>query len=1044
MSRGRRSRRPLLGYAAFTLALALFATAIAPREAALRSAAHADVPLELRELPIVEVQVAGETAGTVTAREIGVPLGARLTRAMLRATTERLLASQRYADVQLDVERVGTGVRLIATLVPRLLVLRVQVSGNAVLEDDELLRAAQVHEGVEVRADQLGDLVRRVESAYAERGYAGAHAQVSLRDTDDPSRKVLVLEVREGRPARLRAVRFAGETPEDDARELVLGELGLERGDVVDRRALGDGLRASQAALREAGWLEASLGPVEVSDDVRGATVDIRAHIGPRYEIVLRGHAPITRDTIAVALALRTERLTGSAGERGLRDRVIDLYLRHGFLDARVEVRRENAAPGHARLVIVVTPGEQLDVVGIGFPGAIHFDTDFLRDQVVSYLEEDVAGSTLIYPVDSEIADDLGAGGRSVPRPREIPEPLVVEPARVYYAPTYTEAIRHIEELYQADGFLGARVGPERVERLASGEIAVVVPVVEGPQTRLHAVAVTGNTILGARALLAATGLERDAPFGYLALEEARIKMLELYRELGYLYARVEPEPRFSADRTRVEITFRIVERFAVRVSGVVLRGLTRTNESLVRARLRLHEGDLYRPSLARRSEERLLELGVFSGATITLEDEDLPAREKRIVVTLAEQRTQYLDTSLGISTGQGIRAALEYGYRNLGGSAISTSLRVQLGYQFFLIDPVVQSYFDDLSLADRLERRITLAITAPYIWGLPNVRGSIEASHIRHNERQFGYDKNSAVLSLSWRQSRALNVTLSGEIENNNLGLFGGKALADLRENTASDPRLSRLLRIPSGESTLVSTRATASVDFRDNPFTPTRGLFSTLTAEYARTLRTEQLASGDQFFSNFVKLSFSASGYIPIADKLVLALQFRIGRVFAVDPQSETYPNRQYFLGGVDSMRGYLQDALIPQEFATALQQDASGRASPSAIFRGGDAYVLARAELRFPIIGALGGGVFIDAGNVWGDPRNLNVFDLRPTAGLGLRLATPVGPLAFDYGFVLLRRTVPVSSCAEPSSTTVRECASNVPFEPLGAFHFSIGLF
>jgi outer membrane protein assembly complex protein YaeT len=1006
--------------------------------------ARADVPLELRGRAITSVEVAGETAGTVAPEEIGVALGTPLTRALLRATTERLLGSLKYADVQLDVEQVGEGVRLIVTLVPRLVVLRIQLSGNEALEDEEVLRAAQVSEGGEVRPEELGVLTRRIESAYAERGYVAARATASLRDTDDPARKVLFLGVREGRPARLRAVRFAGETPVEEARELVLAELGLHRGDVVDRRALGEGLRAAQSTLREHGWLEASLGPADVADDARGATIDVRAHIGPRYDVVLRGHAPLSRDTLSAALALRTERLTGSAGERGLHDRVVDLYVRHGFLDARVEVRREAAAPGHARLVIAVTPGEQLDVVGVGFPGASHFDTDFLRDQVVSYLEEDVEGSTLVYPVDSEVADALGAGGRSIPRPREVPEPLLVEPARVYYAPTYTRALQHIEELYQADGFLGARVGPERIERLGRGEIAAVVPVIEGPQTRLHAVSVTGNTVLGARELLMASGLERGAPFGYLAVEEARGKMQELYRELGYLYALIEPEPRFSADRTRAEVTFHVVERFPVRVGGVVFRGLARTSESLVRSRLRLREGDLYRPSLARRSEELLLELGVFSGATIAIEDEDLPAREKRLVVTLSERRTQYLDASLGISTGQGIRAGFEYGYRNLAGTAVSTSLRVQLGYQFFLIDPVIQGYFDRLSLADRLERRVTLAVTAPYIWGLPNVHASIEASSIRHNERQFGYDNNGAVLSLAWRQSHALTVTLSGELENNSLTLFGGNALADLRETAASDPRLSRLLRIPSGESTLASTRLTTSVDLRDNPFTPTSGLFSTLTAEYARTLRTEQLASGEQFFSNFIKLSFSASGYVPLAKGLVLALQFRIGRVFAVDPKSETYPNRQYFLGGVDSMRGYLQDALIPQEFATALQHDVGGRASPSAIFRGGDAFVLARAELRFPIFGALGGGAFLDAGNVWADARGLSFLELRPTAGLGLRLATPVGPLAFDYGFVLLRRSLPVSSCSEPSSTLVRECAHDVPFEPLGAFHFSIGLF
>lgn len=1022
----------------FALALAVIVAALAA------PAARADVPLELRGRPILRVEIAGESAGAVTPNEIGIAPGTPLTRALMRATTERLLRSQLYTEVQLDVEPLGEGIRLIVTLVPRLVVLRVQLAGNEVLEDEEILRAAEVSEGGEIRPEELGDMMRRIEGAYAERGYVAAHATASLRDTDDPARKLLFIDVREGRPARLRAVRFIGEAPVAEARKLVLDELGLARGDVVDRRTLGDGLRGAQTTLREHGWLEASLGPADVSDDARGAMIDVHAHIGPRYEIVLRGHAPLSRETLSTALAVRTLRLTGSAGERGLHDRVVDLYLRHGFLDAQVEIRREVAMPGHARLVIAVTPGEQLAVLGIGFPGASHFDTDFLRDQVISYLEEDVAGSTLVYPVDSEVADALGASGRSIPRRREIPKPLLVEPARVYYAPTYTRALQHIEDLYQADGFLAARVGPARIERLTHGGLAAVVPVVEGPQTRLHAVSVTGNTILGARALLTAAGLERGAPFGYLAIEGARGKMQDLYRELGYLYAQIEPEPHFSADRTRAEVTFRVVERFPVRVSGLVFRGLTRTSESLVRSRLRLHEGDLYRPSLARRSEELLLELGVFSGATITVEDEDLPAREKRLVVTLSERRTQYLETSLGISTGQGIRAGFEYGYRNLAGTAVSTSLRVQLGYQFFLIDPVIQGYFDRLSLADRLERRVTLAVTAPYIWGLPNVRGSVEASSIRHNERQFGYDNNGAVLSLSWRPARALTMTLSGELENNSLTLFGGSALAQLRETTASDPRLSRLLRIPSGDSTLASTRVTTSIDLRDNPFTPTRGLFSTATAEYARTLRTEQLAGGEQFFSNFIKLSFSASGYIPLAAGLVLALQVRIGRIFAIDPRSKTYPNRQYFLGGVDSMRGYLQDALIPQEFATVLQHDVSGRASPSAIFRGGDAFVLGRTELRFPIVGPLGGGVFLDVGNVWADARDLDLTELRPTAGLGVRLATPVGPLAFDYGFVLLRRSLPVSSCGEPSSTRPRECATNEPFEPFGAFHFSIGLF
>ena len=68
------------------------------------------------------------------------------------------------------------------------------------------------------------------------------------------------------------------------------------------------------------------------------------------------------------------------------------------------------------------------------------------------------------------------------------------------------------------------------------------------------------------------------------------------------------------------------------------------------------------------------------------------------------------------------------------------------------------------------------------------------------------------------------------------------------------------------------------------------------------------------------------------------------------------------------------------------------------------------------------ALETALFIDAGNVWVDPLRLNPFSLRYAGGSGIRVATPVGPIALDYGVNLNRRA----------------------WEDFGAFHFSIGLF
>ena len=73
------------------------------------------------------------------------------------------------------------------------------------------------------------------------------------------------------------------------------------------------------------------------------------------------------------------------------------------------------------------------------------------------------------------------------------------------------------------------------------------------------------------------------------------------------------------------------------------------------------------------------------------------------------------------------------------------------------------------------------------------------------------------------------------------------------------------------------------------------------------------------------------------------------------------------------------------------------------------GGESMFLLRAELRYPIAGSFSGTIFTEAGNLWRDRRNLsfNPATLRPVAGGGLRLMTPVGPISFDMGFNLAQR-------------------------------------
>jgi outer membrane protein assembly factor BamA len=194
-------------------------------------------------------------------------------------------------------------------------------------------------------------------------------------------------------------------------------------------------------------------------------------------------------------------------------------------------------------------------------------------------------------------------------------------------------------------------------------------------------------------------------------------------------------------------------------------------------------------------------------------------------------------------------------------------------------------------------------------------------------------------------------------------------------------------------------------------------------------------------------VKLTQTLAGYIPIATNVTLAAEVRLGEVInvvgcrapflgpgAVVPSYCTYPDRLFFMGGFDSMRGWLQDSFIPQDYADQIAEGhltCTNSTNCQVPLRGGNLMINPRFELRFPVKSPVDGALFADLGNLWNDPAHIVYTDpdgvhhalrLRADVGAGVRVQTPVGPLVFDYGINVTRQS----------------------YEDFGAFHFAIGLF
>jgi outer membrane protein assembly factor BamA len=503
-------------------------------------------------------------------------------------------------------------------------------------------------------------------------------------------------------------------------------------------------------------------------------------------------------------------------------------------------------------------------------------------------------------------------------------------------------------------------------------------------------------------------------------------------------------------------VRFIISEREQVRVSKIVVRGAERTSESLIRSRVALDQGGLYQRSLVRKTEERLATLGVFSSINVGFEDPYVPAREKVVVVQLEERVPQYLDVRPGFSTGEGFRVAFEYGHRNLGGQAILLTLRSQLGYlpTAFILESDVKQKYDELHVGERLERRDTATVEFPNIGLGPLFRLSVEGVDVRDNARDYGLSKDAGIVTLSFRPDRRVSVQLGASLERNYAQIFGDDQKNALKCYLQSNPTQQALFRVPQGVSIALAQRLSVTWDRRDNPLDATSGTFFSASVEHVHANPIDNNASQDtgcsgepvttgqplidpfqSVPSDFLRYTSRVAGYVRLSDKgMALAMSFRWGVIQHLLAGSQTYPDRLFFMGGVDSLRGFLQDSLVPEDIAKRLLNPSSGLVLNDVVIRGGDIFVNPRAELRIPVGSSVETALFVDAGNLWTAPSRFQPLDLRYAVGTGLRIATPIGPLVFDYGFNVDR----VLDDLFPKRENQRF------WEDLGAFHFSIGLF
>jgi outer membrane protein assembly complex protein YaeT len=973
----------------------------------------------------VELRLPPGDDAAAAAALVALAPGERLSSEALRRTVQRLFQGGRYRNVVVRTSPAaapagdpGPWVTVVVEALPvRILdALDVRVDEGAGIDAAAVRAAARLAPGDPFDDPDLDAALARVRAMLARRGYDEARVDGRARGDRAVAAEIAVAP---GEPVRVSTLHLAGDVGAA-GRQLERG-LATRAGAPLDRDALERDVRAVRAALHAGGHRRARVGSPIVRVQGRRADVELPVEAGPRIALVFRGNhdvpAPILADELGLEEGTPLDVPAVGAGV----DRLLAFYRARGHAAVRIDVE-ELRRGGELAIVFHVEEGRRYRVRRVSVEGLAFHDEEWARDRLAGFL--DAEGTEPSAPQ----AEAARALALSVPgvRPAAAPPP-VLPPHEVVDDAAWDRAAQQLADEWRGLGFLeavylGASVTLDAGRRTAE----LTLRFREGPRTHVDAISFEGNTVVSLAELAREARVSPGAPLLFEKIEETRAAILRIYLARGHIYARVEARETLDRERHLASLRFVVDEGPQVRIGRIVVTGNRRTRDAVVRRSLSLAEGDVYDPEHVARSQAALLRLGVFRSVGLRVQDPEVPQPTKDVAVEVSERPWATLSQGVGFSIANGPRAFIEYGQPNLLGRALELSARGKVNYPLDEFRPDLVGK----SAEDRIEGRADVGLRAP---GLPllGLPAGVRADLIGEILHRKAYDlrRVTGVTGVDVGLTSRASFSLQYEVEVDRIDKSEAEFL------TQADVER---LRFDEGVTTLHALRPSLSLDYRDNSAHPHRGWFAATALEWARSLGGPEdrvllgALPGSDIHTNMLKLSGTASGYLPIGAATVVALSLRGGRVFPLDRRSRTVIPRRFFLGGATTMRGYAEEEMIPQDVRDDLAAEArlcgasfsgvgctqrgsrlaSGRRTVS---EGGEAFFLAKAELRLRLRGSLETGLFADIGNVWLDPLAYRLLDLRANVGFGLRFVTPIGPAAIDIGFnvtpdrVLNERTV-----------------------------------
>jgi outer membrane protein insertion porin family len=496
---------------------------------------------------------------------------------------------------------------------------------------------------------------------------------------------------------------------------------------------------------------------------------------------------------------------------------------------------------------------------------------------------------------------------------------------------------------YQNNGYVQARVGEPEVIFEEDG-IVVNFRLVEGPRFKVGSVGISGDLIIPEEQLLERIKIAGEEYYNRDTLRLDVIELTDIYSDEGYAYADIAPRINENPEELVVDIIFDVNKGKQVYFEEIVISGNTKTRDKVIRRQLQVYEQELYSGRRLKRSVRNLYRLDFFEDIqvnTVRGSGDD----KMRLLIDVTEKRTGAFSFGAGYGNVENLFLTASISEKNLFGRGQVLALKGQLGTK---------------------TQRYTLSFTEPWFLDIPLSAG---ADLYNWNYSFATYDKDSIGGKLR------LGYPLFDYTRGNLIYTYD---IADIKN---VDEDASNIIKRDAGENIKSSLTARVKYDSRDNLFHPTGGSMHNVEYEFAGL-------GGNVGFN---KIIGETGWYYPLILQTIGVLHGKAG--YVKELEGKTLPDyEKFYMVGIDALRGFERDDLSPR--------DEEGNEI------GGNKFIQFNAEIRFPLAPQVGayGVAFFDTGNIWSNEEDVDLTDLRESAGLGVRWLSPMGPVRLEYGWIL----------------------------------------